>query len=329
MDKRLDPNDYTIAWIAVLPVEERAAIAVLDNVHDGKFPSKRNEDFLYTGGDVNGHNVVIATLPKGTVYGGNTAATLVSQVKARFPKLWFSLLVGVAAGLPNLSPKDGSKPRDIRLGDVLVSVPDQNSSGIIQYDLAKDTGNEYSLVGRLAETAPIVRAAIGKIENRMKRPFKEARPFAKYIQELRDKVKGDDNHEDDNGYLCPSQDKDVLLDWSGDGTNDLQSKPTERPLRDESERTRVWYGLLGSGNTLMRNHKRRDQLRDNYNVIGLEMEAAGVMNSLPAGVIRGVCDYGDNSKNKEWQSYAAAVAAVYAKGILYQIDPDDDDVTRG
>ncbi|KAJ1326476.1 ankyrin repeat domain-containing protein 50 [Microdochium nivale] len=54
-------------------------------------------------------------------------------------------------------------------------------------------------------------------------------------------------------------------------------------------------------------------------LIGLEMEAAGMMNRLPTGVIRGVCDYADDQKNKEWQPYAAAMAASYAKSLLAQI----------
>jgi len=41
------------------------------------------------------------------------------------------------------------------------------------------------------------------------------------------------------------------------------------------------------------------------------MEAAGTMNRIPVGVIRGVCDYGDEHKNKEWQPYAAAMAGAY------------------
>ncbi|KAI6777617.1 uncharacterized protein J7T54_004900 [Emericellopsis cladophorae] len=43
----------------------------------------------------------------------------------------------------------------------------------------------------------------------------------------------------------------------------------------------------------------------------LEMEAAGTMNRIPVGVIRGVCDYGDEHKNKEWQAHAAAMAGAY------------------
>jgi hypothetical protein len=56
-------------------------------------------------------------------------------------------------------------------------------------------------------------------------------------------------------------------------------------------------------------------------VIGVEIEAAGATVSIPVGVIRGVCDYGDEHKNKEWQPYAAAMAAAYGKAILAQIGP--------
>lgn len=62
-------------------------------------------------------------------------------------------------------------------------------------------------------------------------------------------------------------------------------------------------------------------LRDRYGIIGLEMEAAGIMNTIPVGVIRGVCDYADSHKNKDWQPYAAAMAAAYAKAILGTIQP--------
>jgi nucleoside phosphorylase len=67
--------------------------------------------------------------------------------------------------------------------------------------------------------------------------------------------------------------------------------------------------------------KKRDELRDRFDFIGLEMEAAGTMNTIPVDVIRGVCDYGDRKKRKAWQPYAAAVAAAYAKKILCTITP--------
>jgi nucleoside phosphorylase len=46
------------------------------------------------------------------------------------------------------------------------------------------------------------------------------------------------------------------------------------------------------------------------------MEAAGLMDGLPTLVIRGICDYCDSHKQKEWQGYAALTAAAYAKWLL-------------
>jgi nucleoside phosphorylase len=48
----------------------------------------------------------------------------------------------------------------------------------------------------------------------------------------------------------------------------------------------------------------------------VEMEAAGLMDSFPCLVIRGICDYADSHKNKMWQPYAAATAAAYARELL-------------
>jgi hypothetical protein len=76
---------------------------MLDHEHKGYFKANRGDDYVYTAGDINGHNVIIATFPADYTYGVGSAAALASQVKKSFPNLWLGLLVGVAAGLPNLS----------------------------------------------------------------------------------------------------------------------------------------------------------------------------------------------------------------------------------
>ncbi|KAL4947264.1 hypothetical protein BDW69DRAFT_120405 [Aspergillus filifer] len=65
----------------------------------------------------------------------------------------------------------------------------------------------------------------------------------------------------------------------------------------------------------------RDQLTAENDILCFEMEAAGLMNQFPCLVIRGICDYSDSHKNKEWQGFAAMTAAAYAKDILQQIPP--------
>jgi hypothetical protein len=71
-------------------------------------------------------------------------------------------------------------------------------------------------------------------------------------------------------------------------------------------------------------------------VLCFEMEAAGLMNSFPCLVVRGICDYADSHKNKQWQAYAAGTAAAYAKEVLSVIPAAEmaqtrtvEEVTRG
>ena len=138
--------------------------------------------------------------------------------------------------------------------------------------------------------------------------------FLQYYESIKDKNHG-------NGtFADPGQEKDQLYQTIDEENNQV-IKLVERPMRQPSERTKVWYGSIGSGDKLMKNAQKRDELRDNFDLIGLEMEGAGTMNTIPVGVIRGVCDYGDAQKNKEWQPYAAAMAAAYAKAVLYKIKP--------
>jgi nucleoside phosphorylase len=83
----------------------------------------------------------------------------------------------------------------------------------------------------------------------------------------------------------------------------------------------VHYGLIASGNQLMKDALYRDGLAEKWKVLCFEMEAAGLMNDFPCLVVRGICDYSDSHKNKEWQAYAAIAAAAYAKDLLYTIPP--------
>src|SRR5262249_2441027 len=146
-----------------------------------QFESVPGDDYIFIGGEINGHNVVVATWPAGQNYGVGSAAALANQVKARFPRIWFALLVGIAAGLPNLSSPESSKGRDIRLGDVLVCVPDKDSTGIVHYDLGKDTTEGFLLNGRQTEPPAIVRSAIANIQLTKKRPFNSGHEFAESL----------------------------------------------------------------------------------------------------------------------------------------------------
>jgi hypothetical protein len=52
MADHLIHDDYTIAWITVLPIETEAALGMLDKQHQGQFESVRGDDYIYTGGEI-------------------------------------------------------------------------------------------------------------------------------------------------------------------------------------------------------------------------------------------------------------------------------------
>jgi nucleoside phosphorylase len=81
----------------------------------------------------------------------------------------------------------------------------------------------------------------------------------------------------------------------------------------------VHYGLIASGNQVMKHARTRDKWGRKWGVLCFEMEAAGLMSNFPCLVIRGICDYADSHKKKRWQAYAALVAAAYMKELLNTI----------
>lgn len=95
----------------------------------------------------------------------------------------------------------------------------------------------------------------------------------------------------------------------------------EPRLDRDSDYPAVHYGLIASGNQVVRSAEYRDQLRKKYRFLCFEMEAAGLMDTFPCLVIRGICDYSDDHKNKQWQPYAATAAAAYARDLLRVVRP--------
>ena len=93
---------------------------------------------------------------------------------------------------------------------------------------------------------------------------------------------------------------------------------------------RVFTGIIGSANIVLKDPVKRDALRDQHNVKAVEMDSSGVADAawqLSWGflVVRGICDYCDTHKNDIWQEYAAAVAAGYVRGLIASMPAEGDD----
>ncbi|OAQ71914.1 ankyrin repeat-containing protein [Pochonia chlamydosporia 170] len=296
-------DDYTVAWICALPVERAAAEVLLDNVHGSLPPNNPGDDNNYTLGNVGNHNVAIVCLPSG-VYGTNSAAKVVSQLLSTFRSIRFCLMVGIAGGVP-------SHENDIRLGDIVVSHPSANSSGVVPYDFGKVVrGCCLEPSGVLNKPPPVLLKGIATLRSKHMQGYSR---ITYYLSKM-----GDENRK----FYSPGPGQDKLFQPNYDHTTAAdtctacdRSKLIVRTTRKTNEPL-VHYGVIASGNQVMKHGVTRDRLARKHNVICFEMEAAGLMDSLPCLVIRGVSDYADSHKNKHWQGYAAAAAAAYAKELL-------------
>jgi nucleoside phosphorylase len=287
---------YAVGWICALPKEQTAAKAMLDEIHPS-LPKPSGDPNSYTLGSIGGHNIVIACLPKGKI-GTNSAATFATQMVRTFPSIKVGLMVGIGGGVP---PK-------VRLGDVVVSTPVDRYPGVVQWDMGKaEKGGGFRETSALNSPPSILLTALTTLETDHDIDVR----VQEYLDDLKAKFPRLAAKYTQSASL---QDPLVLSD-------DTENRP-------EGE-TRAHYGLIASNNQVIKASKFRYVVsrRYNGNVLCFETEAAGLMN-FPCLVIRGICDYADDHKSKDWQEYAAAVAAAFAREILQYVQPADVDEER-
>ncbi|KAL5084944.1 hypothetical protein Trisim1_011298 [Trichoderma cf. simile WF8] len=314
-----DPHNYTVGWICAIHTEYVAALAFLDEKHQGPEYISTNDNNDYTLGKIGRHNIVIAVLPNGE-YGVSSAASVARDMLHSFPNVRIGLMVGIGGGAPSLR-------HDIRLGDVVVGIPNNGKGGVIQYDFAKAIqGQEFQETGFLNQPPTLLRTAVhglmaqyesegnqireainSAITKKPRLRKKYRRPEATNDRLYWPQVIHPLNNETDCAVIC------------GDDPSNL----IERSNRDEDEEDdpAIHYGLIASANTLMRDASVRDEMAKR-GVLCFETEAAGLINHFPCLVIRGICDYSDSHGNKMWQGYAAMTAAAYTKDLLYRITPN-------
>ncbi|KAL3472083.1 purine and uridine phosphorylase [Aspergillus californicus] len=303
----LTHDNYTIAWICALPLEMAAARVMLDKIHR-PLPKPSADPNAYEVGELNGHYIIIACLPAG-VYGTISAATVVSRMRLTFPRLQYGLMVGIGGGVPG-------KDNDIRLGDVVVSKPVGKYSGVLQYDYGKAVqGGVFESTGTLNKPPQAFLAHMGQLEAKQMTEGKVA--LSEIVCEALER-----NPEMTERFTPPEQHTDCLFHSSYHHTTreeTCEKCDNKQLVKRQPRETRtpyIHYGLIASGDQVMKDSETRDRLAQQHGILCFEMEAAGLMDELPTLVIRGICDYCDSHKQKQWQGYAALTAAAYAKLLL-------------
>jgi nucleoside phosphorylase len=303
------PRDaFQIGWICALPIEAAAAAEMLDE-HFGILEEQDAADSnTYTLGRIGKHYVVVACLPGGQ-YGTTSATTVANNMLRTFSKsLRIGLMVGIGGGIP-------SAAHDIRLGDVVISCPQGTCGGVIQYDMGKIIADgEFERTGSLNSPPRALLTAVGTMRAA---GLRDDPRYPEYLQNAIGRTARTRKN-----FGRPTAQSDRLFQANHDHPTSASScdgclaEWEETRGEREDDDPQPHYGIIASGNKVIKHGRTREQFRLETGALCFEMEAAGLMLDFPCVIIRGVCDYADSHKNKEWQGYAALAAAAYTKELL-------------
>ncbi len=308
----MDRQAFTVGWICAVKTEYVAACELLDEEYSPLPSVSSHDNNAYTLGRVDDHHVVVACLPKGR-YGIASAATVAKDMLRSFESIRVGLMVGIGGGAP------GDK-HDIRLGDVVVGCPVGRSGGVLPYRFGKAVQDkDFEMTGSLNSPPTSLLTALNQLDTRHERKGNGIADTVRAMVARNPRVRVK--------YQYPGVEKDR---WYESSFSHVDSNvgcevscghaapPVIRRLRRpfDPEGPVVHYGIIASADQLMKDAVARDRLSQQHGVLCFEMEAAGLSNDFPCVVVRGICDYSDSHKNDEWQGYAAATAAAFAKELL-------------
>jgi nucleoside phosphorylase len=311
---------FEIALICALTHEADAVAAVFDHHWDDDGPpydKAPGDPNAYSTGVVGRHNVVLAHMPgMGTVH----AAAVASNCRTSFPNIKLALVVGICG----VAPFGGDRQPEIVLGDVIIS------DAVIQYDFGRQRPDRFvrkdTLLDSLGRPNMEIRALLAKLKG-----LRDRRALKANMIGYLDKLRADPDLLAD----YPGIQHDQLFALSCSRAGDAASCKVVGCNGDLVARTRlavdpphpdVHFGLIASGNIVMRSGADRDAIVAAEHVAAFEMEGAGVWDVLPCLVIKGACDYADSHKTKKWQHYAAATAATCMKAFLHYWAPTSVDI---
>jgi nucleoside phosphorylase len=339
-----DRDDFKIAIICALRLEYDAVTALFDEFWDSEgdtYGRVSGDQNTYTTGRIGRHNVVLALLSD---MGKASAASVAANFRSSYNWIELALLVGVCGGVPTRSPEE-----EILLGDVIIS------QQVIQYDFGRrfpdntfrKRDNRLDNWGLTADISNFLSTM--QTRRHLELLHSQSLENLRFLQQAHPGEFDYPGLEEDKLFAPTYRHKhqqfagceicnqcvgtsDAVCDLAVISLcSDLHCDETQLLLRTRLEckketlRRRqddtiqgplIHFGLIASGDTIMKSGEDRDKIAQAYKVIAFEMEGAGVWGNLPSVIIKGVCDYADSHKNKTWQKFAAAAAASVMKALL-------------
>lgn len=300
-------KEYHIGWICALPIEAAAALEMLDEYFGTLEEQDKEDTNIYSLGRIGEHYIVIAC-PGGQYHDGMASDAAVNMMRTFSDSVQVVLMVGIGGGIP-------SAIHDIRLGDIVISCPTGTFGGVIQHDMRRiGEDGKVTCTGSLNSPPQVLLTAVNQMRDAA---FQKNLLYPSFIQQATER-----NQQTQRNFARPGTQYDRFFQFqhvhpptatSCDGC--LAEWEVSRDEREDCE-PHLHYGIITSGNAVIKSGKTREQLQKDTGALCVEMGATGLMFDFPCIVIRGICDYADSHMNKQWQGYAALAAASYTKELL-------------
>ena len=287
---------------------------------------------VYTTGVLSDHNVVLCYMPG---MGGNNAAACAASLRISFPKVEIAFVVGICG----VAPKDPQTGEHVILGDCIIS------TAATQYDFGRQYPDGFSIKtsvdDSLSRANAGIRAAISKLRTRRNirkltdklvahlQDLQQREPDLRHPGMEKDRLfRSDYDHgqhlpntrcthcDKDTPGACSKDCNEIKCDLTFTVSRTEHSSVESASKENVHRHPKVHFGRFGSANMVVKAGMFRDRITKQHDVIAFEMEGAGTWDVLPTIVIKGACDYADSHKSKEWQQYAAVVAASCLKAVL-------------
>ena len=348
-------DDFTVAILCAKRVETNAVEAMFDqHWEESRYGKAQGDTNSYHVGEIRGHMVVLAYLSD---LGTKSAASSASDLNHSFRYLRLVLVVGICGGVPEIDDCNGvsevllgdviisTRLVEYRSGKQLPNRFEEKETlrltpAEIRKHLGKLEGDYHS--NRLqADTATYLSAALQKLRDQK---WKYPGPSRDRLYERSHRHKHHDPGICEKCDQCEKDEHEVCEAALGSPCEKLgchrtvrRSRLTESdedsgstsPLMEEEKALArdpellIFFGVVASGDVVMKSWFHRNEVVSkqrlgNQKIIAFEMEGAGVWETFPTVVIKGVSDYADSHKRDEWQAHAAARAAACAKAFLTQ-----------
>ena len=160
------------------------------------------------------------------------------------------------------------------------------------------------------------------------------RPWETFMEEAREQLEISDDLE----FHRPDLTTDKL--YMSIGTNDLIEMVHPQRLEDGQVKSsqsmydpravgypQIHFGAIGSGRIVIGNEQLRQDIAHKFGIKAFDIEFDTVIQSILGNrkecfmILRGIADYKDGTRKKEWQPYAALSAAAFMKAVLCRLDP--------